>query len=144
MTPTEPQAIRKRCEKATPGIKWLKEQCNRYANGQCHTITCLRRGGHLRGEPVDYNVATCEAHELIESLADLPALLDEVERLQKERDALQGIPSAMVSLLRMIRQRTVRADALAEALEGFLGDGQIEIEIKNARVALAAYRKETQ
>lgn len=31
-------------------------------------------------------------------------------------------------------------DALAEALEGFLGNGQIEVEIANARAALKAYR----
>jgi hypothetical protein len=43
--------------------EWLKTQCNRYANGQCSTAACLIRGGYSGGRP-DYDVATCEAHEL--------------------------------------------------------------------------------
>ena len=52
--------------------EWLKDQCNRYANGQCHTTACLRRGGYIRGTvPVNYELATCHAHEVLTELEQL-------------------------------------------------------------------------
>jgi hypothetical protein len=57
--------------------EWLKDQCNRYTNGQCSTLSCLRRGGYKRGQvPVDYQLATCHAHEIVRKLE----LLDEINQ----------------------------------------------------------------
>jgi hypothetical protein len=43
--------------------KFLTEQCNRLKNGQCTTLSCLKRGGYPeKGKTVD--VATCEAYEI--------------------------------------------------------------------------------
>lgn len=45
--------------------EWLKKNCNRHANGVCHSGHCLQRGGHVKGQgQVDYDKATCEAFEL--------------------------------------------------------------------------------
>lgn len=50
--------------------EWLKGMCNRYINGICETVGCLRRGGYKPGSfPVDCNVATCHAHETLQELA---------------------------------------------------------------------------
>ena len=53
--------------------EWLKAQCNRYVNGQCSTLTCLKRGGYVRGTPPNYDTATCEPHEILTELAALRA-----------------------------------------------------------------------
>lgn len=59
-------------------VDLLKEQCNRYANGQCQTRRCLVRGGYAGAGSVDYGAATCQNHEAvcaIEALADAIDLL---------------------------------------------------------------------
>lgn len=60
--------------------KWLKSQCNRYVNGVCQTLGCLRRGGYHDG-PLHYDCATCEPHEL---LTELQHLRSEVQGLNYE------------------------------------------------------------
>lgn len=48
---------------------WLKEQCNRYTNGFCQTVACLKRGGYVRDKvPVNCDVATCEPYEILQEL----------------------------------------------------------------------------
>jgi hypothetical protein len=38
----------------------LEAHCNKIANGECRTLTCLQRGGYIRGtESPDSSVATC-------------------------------------------------------------------------------------
>lgn len=57
----------------------MRERCNRYANGQCMTRACLRRGGYGGVGPVDYGIATCEYHRAALALAaidELDGLLD--------------------------------------------------------------------
>ena len=49
--------------------QWLKSQCNRYVNGECHTSICYRRAGHVSGPP-KHDSATCEAHELLQELSN--------------------------------------------------------------------------
>lgn len=45
--------------------QFLKENCNRLANGQCQTFACLKRGGYIRGGLLaNYNIATCPAWQL--------------------------------------------------------------------------------
>lgn len=56
-----------------PLVSELKSQCNRYANGFCATLACLKRGGYKRGDTVDYSVATCERHEQVKALEALLA-----------------------------------------------------------------------
>lgn len=51
----------------TDAVQWLKDQCNRYTNGRCTTRRCLVRGGYI-GPPADYNIATCEPHEITVAL----------------------------------------------------------------------------
>ena len=52
--------------------EWLKGQCNRYVNGQCNTLKCLTRGnGGKRPKASDYNLASCEAHEVLLELEEL-------------------------------------------------------------------------
>lgn len=59
--------------------EWLKTQCNRYVNGICSTRRCLVRGGHESGSgPVDFDVATCEHHELINQLDRLTGALGKI------------------------------------------------------------------
>lgn len=42
---------------------WEKS-CNRYVNGYCSTLRCLRRGGYeINSGPCDHAIATCEEHE---------------------------------------------------------------------------------
>lgn len=54
------------------------KQCNRYANGFCSTLNCMKRGGYVRGEsrPGDREMATCEAHELYCELLELRQIRD--------------------------------------------------------------------
>ena len=47
-------------------IDLMREQCNRYANGQCMLRKCLVRGGYTGGA-VDRDVATCEHHEAVQA-----------------------------------------------------------------------------
>ena len=55
-------------------IVYHQEQCSRYTFGQCSLTRCLIRGGHKYGQPADYAIATCEAHETAEALERLRAL----------------------------------------------------------------------
>ena len=49
--------------------QFLTENCNRLKYGECHTLGCMRRGGHKKGEmPVDYNKATCVPYEIFKEL----------------------------------------------------------------------------
>ena len=44
--------------------QFLKEQCNHLLYGKCCNLGCMRRGGHKKGDVVDYNKATCPAFEI--------------------------------------------------------------------------------
>ena len=69
--------------------QWLKDQCNRYKNGRCQTLSCLKRGGYDRVAPVCYDIATCEAHEV---LCELESLREECRLLDRDlSDALDPI-----------------------------------------------------
>lgn len=61
-------------------IEHWRGQCNRYANGQCHTRGCLVRGGYTDGPP-DYSTATCEVHETVAAL----------ERLTEHKTFVAGV-----------------------------------------------------
>ena len=50
--------------------EFLKSKCNRYTNGFCHTLACLKRGGYKGGSFKD-DIATCEYHEVVQELEDL-------------------------------------------------------------------------
>lgn len=64
------------------GIEWLKSQCNRYPNGYCSTVKCLKDGGYVRGDKdFDRNRATCEPHEI---LLELENLKDEIKLLESD------------------------------------------------------------
>ena len=53
-------------------LEWLKSQCNRYHNNYCAILSCLRRGGYKRKPAiVDYDMATCNAHEIINKLENI-------------------------------------------------------------------------
>lgn len=75
----------------TNNDQWLKDQCNRYKNGQCTTLACVMRGGYKidqdlqgKGDGYDPEIATCEAHEILCELAELRTLLDsEVDQINK-------------------------------------------------------------
>ena len=54
-------------------VSELKAECNRYTNGQCSTLACLKRGGYQRGDKPDYETATCERHEQVMALETLLA-----------------------------------------------------------------------
>jgi hypothetical protein len=56
-------------------VSELKAACNRYANGSCQTLVCLKRGGYHRGEKPVYETATCERHEQVKALETLLATL---------------------------------------------------------------------
>ena len=51
-----------------PVLKELQGQCNRYTNGVCQTAACLKRGGYIRGETPNYDVATCERYVQAQTL----------------------------------------------------------------------------
>lgn len=59
----------------------IKIDCNRYQNGECHSRHCLLRGGWKPGEPVDYSVAICDAHEIITLRAKLAIAVTALEAL---------------------------------------------------------------
>lgn len=74
-------------------VEWAKSQCNRYVNGQCSTLGCMKRGGYKRGEPVaDYDMATCEAHETVKALTRAHPDLGKVDSLVA---AIEGNLSGM-------------------------------------------------
>lgn len=52
---------------------WLKGLCGRYRRGECQLSVCMHRGGYEPGQPVDYDKATCYAHETIQELEHLRA-----------------------------------------------------------------------
>lgn len=54
-------------------IDLLKEQCNRYVNGQCALRKCLVRGGYV-GPPVNYDAATCEFHDAVKAIQALQTI----------------------------------------------------------------------
>lgn len=57
----------------------LKAMCWRYANGQCHSTHCLRRGGLKRGEaPGDYSLATCQFHEAVVALTEARVIIESI------------------------------------------------------------------
>lgn len=62
---------------------FLKSFCNRYVNGQCQTLACLKRGGYRAGMKPDYNLATCGYHEV---LLELRILREENKCLGKDLD----------------------------------------------------------
>lgn len=64
--------------------EWLRNQCNKYANGTCYSARCLLPGGNgaiMRFEngEVSYASATCEAHEVFQELQDLRKLVDDYD-----------------------------------------------------------------
>lgn len=67
--------------------QWLKDQCNRYKDGQCARFPCFERGGYPAAG-YDPEIATCEAHEILCELAELRTLLD------SEVDQIIGEPMA--------------------------------------------------
>ena len=60
--------------------EWLKSQCNRYVNGECHTLRCMKRGGYKHGKVETYDCATCEPHEILLELEDLREENRSIER----------------------------------------------------------------
>lgn len=68
--------------------EWLKDQCNIYANGECQTLACFRRGGFVSGAArVPKHIKpTCHAYE---ALQELEALRKEVEELKDENMKLR-------------------------------------------------------
>lgn len=52
-------------------IAELKSSCNRYINGECNSLTCLKQGGYQRGSMPDYSKATCERHKQVMELEAL-------------------------------------------------------------------------
>ena len=61
--------------------EWLKNQCNRYVNGMCQTLYCLKRGGY----PNVKDNPSCEPHEI---LCELQSLRKEVKEQEKIVDSL--------------------------------------------------------
>lgn len=55
--------------------EWLKLQCNKYVNGVCASLLCLKRGlGNDRKKwklPIDYSKSACESHEILLELQEL-------------------------------------------------------------------------
>ena len=51
-------------------IEYHKSSCERHIYGRCSTRRCLVRGGYTK-PPVDYDIATCEAHETVLALIEL-------------------------------------------------------------------------
>lgn len=62
-------------------IALLKEQCNRYANGQCQLRKCLIRGGWVAGE-VDYDKMTAQARKVVVSDAGVSSAPESDAALQ--------------------------------------------------------------
>lgn len=63
---------------SSPACDWLRGQCLRYTqpDRKCTLTGCLLRGGYIRGgQPIVYDQATCQAHEII---VGLKALREEI------------------------------------------------------------------
>lgn len=82
-------------------LEWLKGQCDRYVNGQCHTASCMKRGGYDPQKPETYDsAATCHAHEIVKQLERPPEEIKMAGRcgfksyldLEAELIALKGEP----------------------------------------------------
>ena len=56
----------------------LDSLCNKIINGECRTLACLQRGGHVRGvKPPDPSVATCLELEEATAMRRAAALLQQ-------------------------------------------------------------------
>jgi hypothetical protein len=71
----------------------LDSLCNKIINGECRTLACLQRGGHVRGaEPPDPSVATCLELEKAAAMRRAAALLKQqaapagLQVVQDQRD----------------------------------------------------------
>lgn len=66
-------------------------ECSRYTNGLCSTRSCLIRGGWKQGDPVDYDLATCETRDIrktIEALeAEVAALKSQLHEARENEKA---------------------------------------------------------
>lgn len=71
-------------------VEHHRAQCNRYVNGTCANVACIKRGGWKGELPVNYDVATCEAHETATNLEHLQAQVSAMREALEEADlALQ-------------------------------------------------------
>lgn len=60
-----------RIKNITQAEQILSKQCNRYINGICTTMNCVKRGNPSFSLPLDFNKSTCEIHEAILEIKDL-------------------------------------------------------------------------
>lgn len=60
-------------------IRLLKQECNRYVNGNCSTASCIRRGMQETGATfplANYEVATCDHHKAVREIEQARELID--------------------------------------------------------------------
>lgn len=102
MTQQQLDEIRERCESVTPG-KWKSDDYglmvlseNPYGKGQMRIVD-IRGWGHLTGVGIGalglsddeaFEIQKANSRFIAHSREDIPALLDEVERLQEREKAL--------------------------------------------------------
>ncbi len=79
-----------------------KPECNRLLYGSCQTRGCLARGGWKSGDPVDYDLATCEAFvaDNTDRLAAsrLTALSEELDKARKALEPFAAFLDALEKL----------------------------------------------
>lgn len=79
--------------------EYWEGRCNRLNYGACQTRACLVRGGWKRGDPVDYDLATCETRESCNTdLAAASTLRANAERIKALEEALDAHGAEIVSL----------------------------------------------
>lgn len=61
-------------------LKSLKSECNRFVNGQCTTLACMKRGGYTSGIPGTYDQATCAEREAVLAIQHLESELAEANQ----------------------------------------------------------------
>lgn len=78
---------------------WARQECNRYANGHCHTRSCLVRGGYLTMAEPDYDVAVCGVHAALSAMKEKDAEIASLRlRLEKAEAALRPFAEAAEDL----------------------------------------------
>lgn len=73
--------------------EYWRNECSRLMYGSCQTLACLKRGGWVRGDPVDYDMATCETFQACNidraaaaRLRELEAALEPFAKMARDMD----------------------------------------------------------
>lgn len=99
-------------------IRQYTGACCRYMGTRCSKTSCMLRGGHKTGDPVDYERATCLEHETIMVLSAVAALRNTLAYVDGENEKLRDHIRLLLPLAKGYaheNQRCVNNEIIAHA-----------------------------